>query len=37
MSRDIGASICHAVGINTVDTAQMGVLAGSQICKELFS
>lgn len=37
MSRDIGASICHALGINTVDLAQMGVLAGAQICHELFS
>jgi hypothetical protein len=37
MSRDLGATICHALGIGTVDLAQMGVLAGGQVFHELFA
>lgn len=37
LSRDMGATICHALGINTVDLAQMGVLGGAQVHHELFA
>ena len=36
-AKNIGAMICHALGINAADLAQMGVLPGNEVFHEVFA